>query len=390
MSAAERVLSEAQLERYSRHILLAEVGLEGQRKLLDSKVVVIGAGGLGSPCALYLASAGVGTIGIVDADRVDLSNLQRQILHHHDDVGRPKTESARETLQEVNPEVTVVEHPGVLSSENALEILRPYDVVVNGSDNFPTRYLVNDACVMLGKPMVDASILRFEGQATVFAPGQGCYRCLFPSPPPPGEVPSCAEAGIIGAVAGFMGSLQAVEAVKILLGVGQTLAGKLFLYDALSAETRLLRYRRNPQCPVCGDQPTISELIDYYEFCGVPRPQEGEVPKEERLGAETTVRKVKEWLDSGRQLELVDVREPWEHEQVRIPGVKLIPLKQLESRMGEIDPEKQVITVCATGARSLEAAHKLKKAGFSRVLSMKGGTFGWVNERYPSERGNSR
>ena len=262
------LLSDEQMERYSRQIILDELGVAGQRKLLESKVLVIGAGGLGSPAALYLAAAGVGTLGIVDGDRVDLTNLQRQILHYTHDVGRPKTQSARRTLEDINPDINVVTFQTVLASDNALEIIRDYDVVVNGSDNFPTRYLVNDATVFLGKPLIDASILKWEGQATTFLPGRGCYRCLFPTPPPPGVVPSCAEGGIIGALAGLMGTLQALEVVKVLLGRGDTLANRLLIFDALSSEIRTLRWNRNPNCPVCGDHPTITELIDYEAFCG--------------------------------------------------------------------------------------------------------------------------
>src|SRR2546425_1214803 len=255
------LLTKEQMERYSRQTILEEVGLQGQRKLLDSKVLVVGAGGLGSPVAIYLAAAGVGTLGIVDGDRVDLSNLHRQIMHFTHDIGRPKTQSARRTLEDLNPDVTVIPHQTVLTSENAFEIISDYDVVINGSDNFPTRYLVNDACVMLHKPLVDASILKWEGQATVFSPGHGCYRCLFPTPPPPGTVPSCAEGGIIGALAGYMGTLQAIEAIKILLDKGETLANRLLIYDALIGEVRTVRWNRNPDCPVCGDQPTITALI---------------------------------------------------------------------------------------------------------------------------------
>ena len=262
--------TEEQVKRYSRHIILTEVGGRGQRKLLSAKVAIVGAGGLGSPAALYLAAAGVGTLGIVDFDNVDLSNLQRQLLHHGHDIGRPKVQSAAETIADVNPDVKVIPHPVALTSENALDILSQYDIIVNGSDNFPTRYLVNDAAVLLGKPLVDGSVFRFEGQATVFLPGKGCYRCLYPAPPPPGTVPSCAEAGVLGVLPGIIGCIQATETIKLILGIGEPLVGRLLLFDALAMEFREVRIRRDPRCPVCGDNPTIKELIDYEEFCGFP------------------------------------------------------------------------------------------------------------------------
>ena len=270
MGETGRVMTEEQVRRYSRHLILPEVGGAGQRKLLNSRVVLIGAGGLGSPVALYLAAAGVGTLGIVDFDVVDLSNLQRQILHHGHDVGRPKVQSARDTIGDLNPDVKVIPYPEALSSENVRRIFADFDIVVNGCDNFPTRYLANDACVFLGKPMVDGSIFKFEGQATVFMPGHGCYRCLYPAPPPPGVVPSCAEAGVLGVVCGVIASIQGVETIKLLLGLGEPLVGRLVFFDALAMEFRQVKYRRDPACPVCGDHPTITDLIDYHEFCGVP------------------------------------------------------------------------------------------------------------------------
>lgn len=272
-AARSTALSPEQVRRYSRHLLLPEIGGRGQRALLQSKVLLVGAGGLGSPVALYLAAAGVGTLGLVDFDVVDASNLQRQILHHLRDVGRPKVESGRDAIAALNPDVRVVPHREALSSANARRILADYDVIVNGSDNFPTRYLTNDACVLLGKPLVDGSVFRFEGQATVFVPGQGCYRCLYPAPPPPGVVPSCAEAGVLGAVCGVVASVQAVETIKLLLKIGEPLIGRLLFVDALSMEVRQVTYRRDPGCPVCGDQPTVTDLIDYEQFCGMPRPQ---------------------------------------------------------------------------------------------------------------------
>jgi molybdopterin/thiamine biosynthesis adenylyltransferase len=270
MGEAGRVLSEEQVRRYSRHLILPEVGGSGQRKLLNSKVLLVGAGGLGSPAALYLAAAGVGTLGIVDFDAVDVSNLQRQILHHQRDVGRPKVHSAVDTIADLNPDVKVVPYQEALNASNARRILSEYDAVVNGSDNFPTRYLVNDACVFLKKPLVDGSIFKFEGQATVFLPGHGCYRCLYPAPPPPGVVPSCAEAGVLGVICGVIASIQGVETIKLLLGIGELLVGRLVFFDALNMEFRQVKYRRDPECPVCGDHPTITDLIDYHAFCGVP------------------------------------------------------------------------------------------------------------------------
>jgi adenylyltransferase/sulfurtransferase len=270
MVETRRVMTEEQIRRYSRHLILPEVGGAGQRKLLSSRVLLIGAGGLGSPIALYLAAAGVGTLGIVDFDVVDLSNLQRQILHHSHDIGRPKVQSAVDTIGDLNPDVKVIPYQEALSSENVRRIFADFDVVVNGCDNFPTRYLINDACVFLGKPMVDGSIFKFEGQATVFLPGHGCYRCLYPAPPPPGVVPSCAEAGVLGVVCGVIASIQGVETIKLLLGLGEPLVGRLVFFDALAMEFRQVKYRRDPACPVCGDHPTITDLIDYHAFCGVP------------------------------------------------------------------------------------------------------------------------
>ena len=267
-------LTPQQVQRYSRHIIMSHVGSAGQRKLLNSKALIIGAGGLGSPSAIYLSLAGVGTIGVVDFDSVEISNLQRQILHHHDDVGRPKVASAQETINRYNPDTNVILHETRLTSENAMEIIAPYDVVINGADNFPSRYLVNDACYLLGKPLVDGSILIFDGQATVFVPGQGCYRCLFPSPPPPGMVPNCAEAGVLGALTGLIGSIQATETLKLLLGIGETLVSRLLLVDALTMEFRTVKLRRNPNCPLCGDNPTVTSLIDYEMFCGAAPAQD--------------------------------------------------------------------------------------------------------------------
>lgn len=383
------LLTKEQMERYSRQTILEEVGLQGQRKLLDSKVLIVGAGGLGSPAAIYLAAAGVGTLGIVDGDRVDLSNLHRQVMHFTHDIGRPKTQSARRTIEDINPDVKVVAYQTVLTSENALQILAEYDIVVNGSDNFPTRYLVNDACVMLGKPLIDASILKWEGQATAFLPGHGCYRCLFPTPPPPGAVPSCAEGGILGAVAGFMGTLQAVEAVKVLLGKGATLANRLLIFDALEGEIRAVRWNRNPDCPVCGDHPTITQLIDYEAFCGVParEPSDAAVaPPPVAVTPEVTVHRAKAMLDRGEAV-LIDVREVWEWVTTRIPGATLIPMGEVAQRVNEIPQDRTVIVHCATGQRSAAVTDALRQVGYERVYNLTGGIVAWMNEQYPVDAG---
>ncbi len=379
-------LSREQLDRYSRQLVLQEMGVAGQRRLLDSRVLVVGAGGLGSPAALYLAAAGVGTIGIVDGDRVELSNLHRQILHRARDVGTPKTESAARTLGEINPDVAVLMFPVVLSSSNALEIIGQFDVVVNCSDNFPTRYLVNDACVLLRRPLVDASVLRWEGQATVYLPGRGCYRCLFPSPPPPGAVPSCAEAGVIGAVAGQLGTIQAIEAVKLLLRAGEGLANRLLLVDALSGETRTVRWNRNRQCPVCGDSPTITALIDYEQFCGLPgRPREPAHAIVSAPGAEVDPHEASAMLAQGAQL--VDVREPWEWAALRIPGARLMPVSEVPRRASEIDPDRPVIVQCSSGSRSAGVVEALRKAGYTQAYNLAGGIIAWTNLALPTESG---
>lgn len=376
------LLTREQMERYSRQILLEEIGLAGQRRLLESRVLVVGAGGLGSPSALYLAAAGVGTIGIVDGDRVELNNLHRQILHTTPGIGTAKTESARRTIEGLNPDVTVRLFQTTLTSENALEIIRDFDLVVNGSDNFPTRYLVNDACVFLGKPLVDASILKWEGQATTFLPGQGCYRCLFPTPPPPGVVPSCAEGGILGALAGFMGTLQATEAVKVLLGQGRTLVNRLLLFDALENEFRMVRWARNPDCPVCGDAPTIRELIDYELFCGLPGRH---TAVEETADGVPTVEPEEAYRLVGEGAQLLDVREPWEWAQARIPGATLIPKGEVPQRLTEIDPHRPVVVYCAVGARSADVAGLLRRAGYGGAVNVRGGIIEWMNQRLPVE-----
>lgn len=360
-------------ERYQRHLSLPEVGEEGQQKLLRSRVLVVGAGGLGCPVLLYLAAAGVGLLGVVDADRVDLSNLQRQVLHH--EIGRLKTDSAVDALARVNPDVRVKSFPLRLSASNAMDLVRDWDVVVNGCDNFPTRYLLNDVCVWLRKPLVDASILRFEGQATVFMPDQGCYRCLFPEPPPPGLVPSCAEGGILGALAGTLGSLQAVEAVKTLLGIGRPLNDRMLLYNALTCEFRTVKRSRDPDCPVCGDRPTILEPIDYDQFCGVSNVRE------------VSVTEAAELLKSNPSIQFVDVREPWEYAKVHAPGVRLIPLGDIGDRLEELDPDRPVLCICAKGGRSMKACELMQSRGFTDVTNVAGGTTGWVEAGLPTETG---
>ncbi|MDI3298616.1 MAG: HesA/MoeB/ThiF family protein [Bacillota bacterium] len=376
--------------RYARQMILAEVGPEGQERLRDASVLVVGAGGLGSPAALYLAAAGVGRIGLVDGDRVEITNLHRQILHGTADLGRPKVESGRSRLRALNPDVEVVAHPVALTAANALEILPEYDLVVNGSDNFPTRYLLSDACVLLGKPWVDASALRWEGQVTVFQPGGGCYRCLFPSPPPPGSVPSCAQAGVMGAVTGVLGSLEAVEAIKLLLGVGRPLVSRLLLYDGLEADFQELVWGRNPGCPACGDRPTIRALVDYEAFCGLDgatAAQEageagaglaGEVPE---LEPEEAWRRLRE---EGAQL--VDVREPWEFAEMRIPGARSIPLEELPARAGELEPGRPLIAVCFSGPRSARAVRLLRDRGFAEAYNLAGGLLAWELAGLPLER----
>ena len=373
-------LSNEEVLRYSRHLIMPEVGLQGQLKLKEAKVLLIGAGGLGSPAAMYLAAAGVGRIGIVDFDVVDFSNLQRQVVHGTKDVGHSKLDSAEETVKDISPHVDVVKHEGLLSSENAFEILRDYDIVVDGTDNFPTRFLVNDACVLLGKPNVYGSIFRFDGQATVFAVPRGpCYRCLYPEPPPPGLVPSCAEGGVLGILPGVIGLIQATEAVKIILGKGETLVGRLLLYDALNMRFREVRIKRDPACPVCGDSPTIKALIDYYEFCGVPGHGSNQVLFDEEIAP----REVKAKLDRDEEITLIDVREPHEYEINRIKGSVLIPLGELPARVGELDPSKEIVVHCLMGGRSAQACQFLRGAGFGRVQNLKGGIRAWIEDVEP-------
>ncbi|MBV9759324.1 MAG: molybdopterin-synthase adenylyltransferase MoeB [Acidobacteriaceae bacterium] len=374
-------LSNEEVARYSRHLILPEVGMEGQLKLKQAKVALIGAGGLGAPLGLYLAAAGVGRIGIVDFDVVDASNLQRQVIHGTRDLGRKKLDSAADRMRDINPNIAIDKFDTGLSSENALEILREYDVVVDGTDNFPTRYLVNDACVLLKKPNVYGSIFRFEGQATVFAYQDGpCYRCLYPEPPPPGLVPSCAEGGVLGILPGLIGLVQATEAVKIVLGIGETLKNRLLLYDALSMRFRELRLRRDRDCPVCGEHPTVTRLIDYQEFCGV-RPMASEaVPTDGAID----VTEVKKKLDRGDDFVLIDVREPHEYQIARIPGARLIPLGELPKHLNELDSDADIVAHCKSGARSQKAVDLLKQNGFRNVRNMTGGILAWSDKVDPT------
>lgn len=372
-------LSADEIKRYSRHLILPEVGMEGQLKLKQGKVLLVGTGGLGAPVALYLAAAGVGRIGLVDFDVVDFSNLQRQVIHGTKDVGKKKLDSAAESMLDINPHLTIDKYEVALSSENAMEILKPYDLVIDGTDNFPTRYLVNDACVLSGKPNVYGSIFRFEGQASVFAyPGGPCYRCLYPEPPPPGLVPSCAEGGVLGILPGTVGLIQATEAVKLILGIGQTLVGRLVLYDALNMKFRELKLRRNAECPVCGDHRTIHKLIDYHQFCGVPR--EAPAPAPAAAAGEITPVEVKARLDRGDQFVLIDVREPHEHQICNIPAARLIPLGQLPKRLNELNRSDDIVVHCKSGMRSAKAQDLLKQAGFEKVLNMKGGILAWSDQ----------
>ncbi len=381
-------LSPDEVRRYSRHLILSEVGMDGQRALKGARVLCIGAGGLGSPAAMYLAAAGVGTIGIVDFDVVDLSNLQRQLLHGTTDVGRSKLASAKDRLHSLNPNVHVEPYEVALSSANALDLFKDYDVILDGTDNFPTRYLVNDACVLLGKPNAYGSIFRFEGQASVFATKGGpCYRCLYPEPPPPGLVPSCAEAGVIGVLPGIIGTIQATETVKLILGVGEPLIGRFLVYDALRMRFRELKLRRDPECPVCGDNPTVRELIDYDQFCGVG-PAAAEAVDNGGMATnmtEMSVLELKAALDRGDELVVVDVREPQEYQISRIDGSVLIPLGEIPQRHAEIDRTRLVVCQCRSGVRSAKAAAFLRSAGFQRVVNLTGGILAWSDEVDPSQ-----
>jgi adenylyltransferase/sulfurtransferase len=372
-------LNNDEIRRYSRHLILPEVGLGGQKKIKATSVLCIGAGGLGSPIAMYLAAAGIGKLGIVDFDTVDYSNLQRQILHTDADVGRSKAESAKETIRGINPNCEVVIHNTRISSENALDLIRPYDIVVDGTDNFPTRYLTNDACVLLKKPNVYGSIFRFEGQASVFAPHLGgpCYRCLYPEPPPPGMVPSCAEGGVLGVLPGIIGCIQATEILKLAIGKGTSLVGRLVLFNALDMKFRELKLRRDPACPVCGEHPAIKELIDYETFCGIGPPTAAPQANPD----EVTVQDMKKALDDPKLgIKVVDVREAFEYEIARVEGVPLLPLSELRSRFTELDPNTQYYLLCKVGARSHSAMEFLREQGFKYVKNVKDGINAWSDE----------
>jgi adenylyltransferase/sulfurtransferase len=378
-------LSAAEVLRYSRHLIIPEVGVTGQRKLKAARVLLVGAGGLGSPLGLYLAAAGVGTLGLVDFDVVDETNLQRQVLHGTKDVGRRKLDSALDRLRDVNPHTELIGHATRLDRSNALEILRDYDLVVDGTDNFPTRYLVNDACVLLGKPYVYGSIFRFEGQVSVFAaPGGPCYRCLFPEPPPPGVVPSCAEGGVLGVLPGIVGTHQALEALKLLLGIGEPLVGRLQTFDGLSMQWREFRLRRNPSCPICGEAPSIDSLIDYEEFCGVPQARAREAAERGRV-PEITARELSLRL-TREPITLLDVREPheWEIANLAAHGARLIPLGQLAERLAEVDADRDVVVYCKGGTRSAKAAVQLRAAGIQRVWNLEGGILAWSADVDPT------
>ena len=379
-------LTNDEVKRYSRHLIMPEVGVEGQEKLKNGSVLCIGAGGLGSPAALYLAAAGVGRIGIVDFDVVDFSNLQRQVIHGTPDVGRSKLASAKDRLLALNPHITIDTYETALSSKNALELFKPYDVILDGTDNFPTRYLTNDACVLLGKPNAYGSIFRFEGQASVFAvKGGPCYRCLYPEPPPPGLVPSCAEGGVLGVLPGVVGTIQATEAIKLIMGIGEPLIGRFLIYDALRMKFRELKLKKDPDCPVCGTHPTVHELIDYEQFCGVaPAAPEVVVTRGNADETETDVQELKRKIDAGEDFFLLDVREPNEFRIGRIPGSTLIPLGEVPQRVNEIPRDKDIVVHCKMGARSAKAASFLRQQGYRNVKNLKGGILDWSDKIDPT------
>jgi adenylyltransferase/sulfurtransferase len=379
-------LNNDEIKRYSRHLIMPEVGMDKQRLMKAGSVLCIGAGGLGSPAAMYLAAAGVGRIGIVDFDVVDFSNLQRQIIHGTSDVGRSKLASAKDRLLELNPHIQVDTYEEALTSENALRLFEPYDVILDGTDNFPTRYLTNDACVLLGKPNAYGSIFRFEGQASVFSTKEGpCYRCLYPEPPPPGLVPSCAEGGVLGVLPGIIGIIQATEALKLITGLGEPLIGRFLIYDALRMRFRELKLRKDPDCPVCGTHPTVTKLIDYEEFCGL-RPAVPETAAVNTSHAfEITSIELKQRLDRGDKVRIIDVREPNEYQINRIPGSQLIPLGELPRRYAELDADEELVVQCKSGGRSSKAADFLRSVGFKHVLNLKGGILDWIDKVDPSQ-----
>ncbi len=384
-NARQLRLSNDEILRYSRHLIIPEVGMEGQLKLKAAKVLMIGAGGLGAPLGLYLAAAGVGTLGVVDFDVVDFTNLQRQVIHSTGDVGRPKLVSAKNRLQGINPEIQVIGFETRLSSENALEIFKDFDIIVDGTDNFPTRYLVNDACVLLGKPNVYGSIFRFEGQASVFGmPDEPCYRCLYPEPPPPGLVPSCAEGGVLGILPGIIGCIQANETIKLILGRGDSLAGRLLLFDALKMKFRELKLRRDPDCPICGSRRSIHRLIDYEQFCGIPQQREKEQAMSGNSDFEIDVTALKQMMDRREKFILIDVREPHEVQICRLPNSQLIPLGDLPSRVSELNSADFIVAYCKSGLRSARACDFLRKAGISRVKNLRGGILAWSDQVDPS------
>ena len=374
-------LTNEEVLRYSRHLIMPEVGMEGQLKLKNAKVLCIGTGGLGAPLGLYLAAAGVGRIGLVDFDTVDTTNLQRQILFSSTDVGRPKIAAAADRLRGLNPDIQIDTFETRLTSDNALDLFKDYDIIVDGTDNFPTRYLVNDACILLGKPNVYGSIFRFEGQITVFGhPGGPCYRCLYPEPPPPGLVPSCAEGGVLGVLPGIVGSIQAMETLKLIIGKGEPLIGRLLLFDALAMRFRELKLRKNPECPICGDHPTVTKLIDYVQFCGI---RGEEAPVVETNLPEITPRELKSRLDRGDDLFILDVREPHEYQICNLKG-QLIPLGDLSRRVSELDSSREIVAHCRSGKRSADAVEFLRKAGFRKIWNLKGGILAWSDEVDPA------
>ena len=374
--------SKSEIERYSRHLIMPEVALEGQKKLKKSSVLLVGMGGLGSPTAMYLAAAGVGRIGIVDFDVVDFTNLQRQIIYSTEDVGRPKLQAAEKRLKGINPHLRIDTFEERLTSENALEILGKYDIIIDGTDNFPTRYLVNDACVLLGKPNVYGSIFRFEGQASVFYAKDGpCYRCLYPEPPPPGLVPSCAEGGVLGILPGNIGLIQTTEAVKLILGIGDSLVGRLLLFDALAMKYRELKLRKDPNCPICGENPTIKALIDYEEFCGIGTEADRVILEPE---FEISVTELNTKILSKDEQVIIDVREPHEFDICRIPNSRLIPLGELEKSVHELERSQEIVVHCRSGERSAKAVKFLREAGFEKVKNLKGGILAWADEVDPS------